>query len=199
MKRIILICLCAIGALTASAQVWVGGTLGASHRKTKYDDDNSTARSFYFGPTVGYDFSRQWTIALGLEYSQTNNKSLGTQGSTRIHLNAMIVNPYIRYHFAECNGVRFFCQGGMSFTKSWLNQKTEIDGQITYDNGNGLNTLRVEFCPGISYLFNDCVNLVATLGSIGWKQDWANGEVSNFSQLYADIFNTFSIGFQIYL
>lgn len=199
MKRIILLCLCAISALSAAAQVWVGGTLGASHRKTKYDTGDTTERGFYFGPTVGYDLSPQWTIALGLEYYLSNNKSVVTRGSTRIRQNALEINPYMRYYFAECGGVRFFCQGGMNFTKSWINQKTVTDGQTSYDEAQSLNTLCVEFRPGISYLLHDRVNLVATLGGIGWKQDWFNGESSKNSQFYADIHNTFSIGFQIYL
>lgn len=200
MKRIILVCLCSISILSASAQVWVGGTLGASNRKTRYEEEGkSTQLGFSLGPTVGYDLNQHLTLALGLYYFQSNDKSSVPRGTSRSRQQQLSISPYLRYYFAECGDVRFFCKGGISVSRSWFNNKTRLDGETTWDNTTCSNLLGVEFCPGISYMLNDRVNLLGTLGDIGWVQEWYGGESVHHTQFYANIYNSFSIGFQIYL
>lgn len=202
MKKIFLIALGIISVLSASAQVWVGGTVSAEHRKTELNNGSSNLSGFSLGPNIGYDLNQRWSVALGVAYqhysSGIRNGSNGDNEKSMSKINQLSVAPYLRYHFAECGDVRFFCQGGIDFKMGWDNYSTKINGETTYDHNYRLLTMGIDFRPGISYLLNDRITLLATLGAIGWKFDWRNGEYRN-SEFYADIYDTFSIGFQINL
>lgn len=200
MKRIILVCLSIISILSASAQVWVGGTLGGSQRKVKLNEGGtSTLSGFHLSPTVGYDLNPHLTLALSVNYSHLNYKSSETYSSGQSQIQELGVSPYLRYYFAECSGVRFFWRGGVNYAKTWTHHKASLDGQTTFDQRHDGHRFGLDFCPGISYLFNDRVNLLATLGGIGWEQTWSSDVSPTSSRFYANFSDKFSIGFQIYL
>lgn len=201
MKKIFLIALGIISVLSASAQVWVGGSIGAEHRKTEHDNGNTKQNGFSLGPTIGYDLNQRWSVALSVDYHHfavdSKNETNGGNGNSTS--NQLSVSPYLRYHFAECGDVRFFCQGGIAFTMDWWKNSNRINGETTFESNHRQQSLGIDFRPGISYLFNDRITLLATLGAIRWTTDWANGESYRKTEFYADIYDTFSIGFQINL
>ena len=90
MKKLFLVLALAFaGILTANAQVWVGGGLGASIQK------NHTSLSI--APEVGYAINDQWQVALGAGYgfNQTKVDVLGETITT--NTNTLALQPYVRY------------------------------------------------------------------------------------------------------
>ncbi len=83
MKKLVLtLAIVFAGIMSANAQVWVGGGIGADVQKG-YTNISVT-------PEIGYMISPKFTLALGAEYSFTNVKGLGSA-------NELYLEPYFRY------------------------------------------------------------------------------------------------------
>lgn len=81
MKKLVLVlAIVFAGVLSANAQVWIGGGVGAEIEK------NSTM--FEIAPEIGYCINNQWQIALGADYAFA--KAGGTA-------NFLYLEPYVRY------------------------------------------------------------------------------------------------------
>lgn len=199
MKKLFILGLMAVCAYTASAQVWVGGTLGFTsstrdsnehklHSHPEYSDNNKNidVSTFNLNPTVGYDLNEKFSIALACQYSYTGSttKVYGTTDESSAH--AIAVNPFVRYHFASCGDVRFFVDGGVSVGKTFVKN---VDHNAT--------NFSAGFTPGLSYRFNDRVSLVANLGGLGWKNSSDGDDES--SSFFFNLHNSVSFGFYINL
>lgn len=145
MKKIILTAVVALAAMTANAQVWVGGGLGFSH--TDYDDaafePNET--SFYIVPEIGYSLNDKWdlAIAIGDKYTKVEKADA---------VNDFYVNPYARYTFYKTGKVGFFVDGGFEVQA----------GDSPTEWGIGLR-------PGVKFAASDKVTFVATFGNLGYR------------------------------
>ena len=83
MKKLVLVlAIVFAGIMSANAQVWVGGGLGANIQK------NFT--SFEIAPEIGYTINPQFTVALGADYSFVSIKNVGS-------VNELYLEPYLRY------------------------------------------------------------------------------------------------------
>ena len=81
MKKLVLtLAIVFAGIMSANAQVWVGGAVGAQV------EDGYTM--FRVAPEVGYCLNNQWQLALGADY--TYAKAIGTA-------NILFLEPYVRY------------------------------------------------------------------------------------------------------
>jgi len=81
MKKLVLtLAIVFAGIMSANAQVWIGGGLGA--------EINDAVKRVNVAPEIGYNINNQWTIALGADY--TFNKVTGTT-------NKLFLEPYVRY------------------------------------------------------------------------------------------------------
>ena len=65
MKKVLLSAVVVMMSFVASAQVWMGGSLGLDF--TSADDEVMT--TFSFAPEVGYTLSDKWDIAIALNES----------------------------------------------------------------------------------------------------------------------------------
>lgn len=74
------------GIMSANAQVWIGGGLGAQVEK------GYTA--FSIAPEVGYSINNHWQVALGLSFDY-DKTDLGS--STYYTEKALTFQPYVRY------------------------------------------------------------------------------------------------------
>lgn len=96
MKKIIVILALSLVALTAKAQVYVGGGLSFW--------GSGNAAAFSIAPEAGYCFDDSMAagLSLGLRFGN---------GAT-----ALSIDPYFRYYFAEVGPVRFFGDAHFNFT-----------------------------------------------------------------------------------
>lgn len=152
MKKILLTALVAVSALTANAQVWLGGSLGYKHTDT--DGIEATKHNvFEIAPEIGYSLSDKVDLALALGFS---SDKLG-KADAETHFT---VNPYVRYTFYQTGAVGFFVDGGF-----WV-KTTSVDGQKA-EWGIG-------FRPGVKFAASDKVTFVASVGALGYA-----GNVNN--------------------
>ena len=68
------------GIMSANAQVWIGGGLGA--------EINDNVKKVNIAPELGYNINNQWTVALGADY--TFDKDTHAP-------NKLFLEPYVRY------------------------------------------------------------------------------------------------------
>lgn len=133
MKKIFMVAVLMIATVSASAQVWMGGELGFNKMK----DHDAT---FTILPTVGYQISDNWDVALKVGYAKRN---VGT----------FTVAPFARYTFAHLDAVSFFVDGGLDF-----------------EFMDGGNDMWVGLRPGVKFAASDKISFVAQLGSLGYQK-----------------------------
>jgi len=83
MKKSIITLVIVLAGLSASAQIWTGGSLSFASNK------NSSA--FSIAPEVGYSLpDTKFTVALAVQYNHNSSTYLPTT-------NELIISPYVRY------------------------------------------------------------------------------------------------------
>lgn len=133
-------------AVCASAQVYVGGSVGITSVDNGGDDDETY---YKFLPEIGYKFSDDWAAGVAFGWA----KGSITAGTKSLVAQTFEINPYARYTFLHGKVVNLFC-----------------DGAIGYKHYNGLaDEYSIGLKPGIE-LKLDKFSLVAHVGFIGWEQ-----------------------------
>lgn len=152
MKKILLTAVLAVSALAANAQVWVGGSLGYTHRDI--DGVEATKRDiFKIAPEVGYTLSDKVDLAIQLAFE--SDKVGGGDAVTHF-----AVAPFVRYTFYQTGAVGFFIDGGFSVKSS------SVDGEKA-EFGIGIK-------PGVKFAASDKVTFVARMGNIGYVMNGNN-------------------------
>lgn len=197
MKKIIFLAFMALGFFSVSAQMWVGGSIGFTSTSSDSENQGYTSKSdltrFDFTPEVGYALNDRFSLALALGYnlSHIDGSTIAPDGTKVGHdnkLHGFTIHPYVRYHFAEWQKVRFFVDGGLKYT----------------DTSNKLNDVRtsttsfaVTFAPGISYQLTPRLGLVTHIGSLGWERTDADSGVDN--DFFLSLTNNLYFGFYVNL
>ncbi|MBD5201776.1 MAG: porin family protein [Bacteroides sp.] len=142
MKKFLVMAVMAIMAVAASAQVYVGGSLGYTHQKL--DEGNTDV--FTFAPEVGYNLNSTWAVGGSLNYTWTKDVS-----------NQFYINPYARYTFFHSELVNLFVDGSVD-----LGISAPKEGDSSTIWGIGLK-------PGLSLNLNKKFSLVAHVGFLGYR------------------------------
>ena len=83
MKKLVLVlAIVFAGVMSANAQVWVGGGLGAQVQ--------NHYMQFSIAPEVGYCINDQWQVALGADYRYAKTEGMDAG-------NMLFLQPYVRY------------------------------------------------------------------------------------------------------
>lgn len=146
MKKFFIMAALAVASMTASAQVYVGGSLGFESSKANSDADNLT--SFSIKPEVGYNLDENWAVGIQLGYSSEEEDKDFTKSTLEIA-------PYARYTFAKSGIASFFVDGGIQF--------------VSYGSDAKGSTFGVGFRPGVKIAASSKVDLVAKLGYLGYR------------------------------
>ncbi len=155
MKKVFLAAVVALASLTANAQIWVGGSLGANFN-TPDGDDAETLSTYTIAPEVGYKLNDKWDIAVALNF-----KMFSYDGESE---NNFSIEPYARFTFAEMDKVSFFVDGGFSFGKE--NFTMNEDGMPEPAEAEAFT---VGVRPGIKFAATDNLSFVAKTGWLGYK------------------------------
>lgn len=173
MKKIILSLMIMFAAISASAQVYVGGSLAWTH------DDALDYNSFKLAPEVGYNFNEKLAVAVELAYM---HGKYDDDNDHKVKSNAFAIAPYVRYTFFKKNIVRLFLDGGLGFS--------------TYKvkHGDSENGFEIGFKPGIAINVTDHLAFEAKYGFLGYRDKYAlAGANASVSGLDFDT-NSLSIG-----
>lgn len=194
MKKKIFAVLLAAFAMTANAQIYVGGQLGFSSSSVNPDIegiDNISGTSFKILPEVGYKLNDKWAVGIQVGYSKgysafgsfdvNDARSLAkTAGSAvldvvsssdgpEIKLNAFRVAPYVRYTFMKAGNFDFFVEGGVSYTNIKAKNLSRIVRMLPEDSDPTINAFEIAVRPGISFNLSDNAQIVAKIGALGYQ------------------------------
>lgn len=158
MKKLFVIAAMAICSLGASAQVWLGGSLGLNFTQANGDAkvsgvNDETQTEFTIMPEVGYTLDEKWDVAIGLGFASVSNvggvKDAGNETQ-------FAVNPYARYTFANVEKLGFFVDLGVQFES------------ISPKKGDSTSAFWGGVKPGVKYAATDKITLVAHFGDLGY-------------------------------
>lgn len=163
MKKIIMMAVMAVAAVSANAQMWVGGNLGINTQTTKFEDTElSSGTNFEIAPEVGYNLNEKWAVAMAVSYAHNENCTISFAGkSVTGNVNSFSIKPFVRYTFLKSGNFSAFCDGVLYYT-TYHAQGIE----------NNLNDSGVSLNPGIAYAVSPKVSLVAHLGKLGYNHTW---------------------------
>lgn len=157
MKKILMTLAAAFVAVAASAQVYVGGSLGIN--STKIDGEDDATITYKFLPEIGYKFSDSWAAGVNFGWA----KEGVTSDDDDLTVNTFEVNPYARFTFVKGKVVNVFC-----------------DGSVGYKHYNKVDTdlYSIGLRPGVSVNI-DKFSIVAHVGFFGWNHSETNYKVYN--------------------
>ena len=100
MKKFLAIAIMLAASISASAQLYLGGSIGLN-RNTSENETNLT-----IAPEIGYELNSKWAIGGELAYNYKYDDGLST--------NVFAIRPYARYTYYSCadNRVNLFVDGG---------------------------------------------------------------------------------------
>lgn len=162
MKKIFLTIAIAAASLSASAQVYVDGTVGV----WRNSDDNTT--DLTIRPSVGYNLSDKWALGIGLGYDYNYKGTSSDFLNTKTH--SLTIDPYARYSFVKFGPVSFFLDMGAGIEVD----KTKCTEEVT---GRELSTTNTEtgwyvgVKPGVKVSLTQKIDFVAHLGFLGYRDN----------------------------
>ena len=171
MKKIILSALVAVASLTASAQVYLGGTVGFQSSKAFDGADNVS--KFTILPEIGYMFNEKWGVDATTGYSSSATKFAKSNG-------VFILSPYARFVFAKTGIASFFLDGGFG---------------VGFMNNSRGNIWQVGIKPGVKLSASEKVDFVAQLGMLGYS--WCSEKAGKGNLFGIGVDNT-TIKFGVY-
>lgn len=186
-KIIALVALLACITMGASAQVYVGGSLGFTSSKLSTGGHDQDGSSFKLLPEIGYQLDQDISIGVQIGYSHgyaafgsltvTDFKAAMNTGiSTTMDiyeddykLNSFTFAPYVRYTFARFGKVNLFFEGSVGYSNVKSDNTPGANGNAT-GNETKMDAIEIALRPGVSFQLSDNISLIAKLGSLGYMQ-----------------------------
>jgi len=187
MKKIFMMAVMAVAALSANAQVWVGGEVGftSSHVNTNYGVGTvcETAKEFSFQPEVGYSLNDKFDVAIKLGYAYASEKEFSKAGKAYDNVNTWTVNPYVRYKFVKAGNFFAFVDGGIGYATAHAKGVKK-----------NVNIFGVNITPGIAYSVSNKVTLVSHLGEgLYYNHTWKGTDEGKEAGFHAN-----NVGFRLF-
>ena len=150
MKKIMMIAAMMVAAVSANAQVYLGGGVGVA--TSSYDGNSTTVWSIL--PEVGYNINDKWAVGTVIGYGESKVKVAGVSEKVK----TFQVSPYARYTFVKFDHVNLFIDGGVGYKhEDYAGMKT--------------NTFGIGLKPGVAVNLNEKLSFVAHVGFLGYKYD----------------------------
>ena len=147
MKKVLFTLVAMVMAISASAQVYVGGSAGIYSKTTTAGGEDVNTTEYKLVPEIGYNIDKDWAVGI----------AFGWTGETKGNVKTLEVNPYVRYTFIHTKYINTFVDGGVGY------------GHV-YNNENDKDLWSLGFRPGISVNLNEKLSFVAHVGFLGWEQ-----------------------------
>lgn len=147
MKKILLSLSLALVSVCASAQVYIGGTVGISSNKI----GNADAETAYkFIPEIGYQFNNKWEAGIEIGIQKGDVCKIAQVGDAT----TFTVAPYIRSTVVDTKLVNLFLEGTIGY------------GSVSKGGGD---FYELGIKPGIAVKLSNHVNLISKVGFLGYR------------------------------
>lgn len=146
MKKFIATFVIALAAISASAQTYLGGSVGFTSTDVKGEDKSIT--QLLIAPEIGYNLDENLALGISLGYSYTKQES---------SLNVLSVSPYVRYTVAKSGICSFFIDGVFDFATA----KPE--------HGDSSNAWGLGVKPGVRFDITKKIYATASMGYLGYQ------------------------------
>ncbi len=193
MKKILLLAVVLFASLNASAQFYVGGSVGFGSVKPSGGGDSEFV--FKLLPEIGYNLNDQWAIGTVIGYqkgmplsgvnigSGNDNVTLGTTSNMNVQVSysqveTFTISPYARYTAMQWDMVNLFFDGGLTFGS--------VKDMGTYFSLGVRPGLAVKLCDEISF--------VAHLGFLGFENFSPKGGGKSATNFGLEFTNSCSFG-----
>ncbi|QUB80585.1 outer membrane beta-barrel protein [Prevotella jejuni] len=180
MKKILLSFAVAFVSLAASAQVYVGGSVGIASSKT---DGSDAVTTYQFLPEVGYNINGDWAIGTTLGWGKGN--PVEYEGESN---NYVKVAPYARYTFVRSKYVNAFVDGGFGYTHY----------NHVHSGHASINEWEAGLRPGLAVNLSPKVSFVTHVGFVGWKSSKADESNAKAKNVWGASLNGNNITFGVY-
>ena len=182
MKKLFITIAFVAATMFASAQLYVGGSLGFDYSKDKIKSDETTDLTKTFSwditPSVGYMFSDNMGVGIDLGFGMVTEKNLQTDAKDKTTLWA--VAPYFRYVFAEVDNFKFYADAKVSFGGG--RERTTYAGPSFKGKESYFG---VAVVPGMAYMLTDNISMNCTLNilALGFQQTTIKADDDSKSDL----------------
>lgn len=164
MKKFLLVLVFVALGLVSNAQLFVAGSVSASHSssKTVYvnheTDYDPRYNGFSVTPAVGYMIpGKSYGFGLGLGYAYSSGKKDLSKDFT----NTFDFGPFFRYAYARFDKITLYVDAKMPISVS--NDKTKI-GDAVAIKGDKSFSIGGRLIPGLTYRFNDHILFTTEIG-----------------------------------
>ncbi len=156
MKKFLLTIVVALAAVSANAQVYVGGGVGIGSSKADYDGAE-TVIAYKLKPEIGYNLNEKW--AIGVEF--------GWSGANKGGDKAFEINPYARYNFFETGILKLFVDGSLGYGHEYGGDNIDHD------------IFSIGLKPGMEIKLADHLSFETHVGFLGYQHDKYEGAKVN--------------------
>lgn len=165
MKKILLTLALAAFAMTANAQLVIGGNINANHDNWHTTDyaSGTTTNSFTIMPKVGYQLNENMQIGaqLGWQYdytrsyfgnadTYTSTSMTGASGQPTIWF-----NPYFRYNVANWKNFTVFAEAQLRLGLHLESSNYTSATSTTVNNGDNYTSFGLTIVPGLNYSLSE--------------------------------------------
>lgn len=175
MKKLFITIAFVAATMFASAQLYVGGSLGMATESGKYkwEADGTSVETdapktfvFTFAPEAGFMFADNMGVGLKLGFGmgkQTSKTGQDPVITTTNKVTEIGFAPYFRYVFAEVDNFKFYADAQVSYAMS--KPKTTVEGGETTITQDGDKTTTIGFgiVPGMAYQLTDNISMNCAL------------------------------------
>ena len=176
MKKILLLAVVLFASLNASAQWYIGGSVGFGSVKPAGGDSEAVFSTL---PEIGYNLNDKWAVGAIVGYHKGDGISAAINSNSQINLiEEFIINPYARYSAITWDSVTLFFDGSLAFA-SVIDRGTRF--------GLGVK-------PGIAIALTDHISFVTHLGFVGFDTFSPKGGGGSSTSFGVDFRNNCTFG-----
>ena len=173
MKKILMVTAMLTFALAASAQFYLGGSVGVSTNTVRFQGEHSTLATYGIVPEMGYNISNVFAVgvAVGVKYTVPGEEDDYTTWD---------VSPYFRTTFANVRSMKFFVDLSPCYQK-YSNNTTDISA-----DGFGFSVnpgFRVNLTDKLEFLGRTSIFSYQKLSRKGYKTTNTQFAIPSVAQL----------------
>ncbi len=175
-------------ALTANAQVFLGGQLGLStsggsnewsNGSTKITTDDLKTTTFTFAPQVGFFLSDNFAVGGYLNFALAKQDNAAIYGYDDASQTTIGLTPFARYYFINSGKLKVAAEGQLGFSYT---HRTENSGNVVVSEPK-TTTLEFNVRPVAAYSITENIDLEAGLNvfSFGFSHQSVKEESGNIT------------------